>query len=217
MGWFIRTFYSSIGKKLIMALTGLFLCSFLSVHLMGNFQLFKNDGGAAFNHYSEFMSTNPLIRILEIGMVIGFALHIFDGIRLWLLNRSARPVGYAKNDAAANSTFFSRTMIYSGGIVFVFLAVHLKSFFVEHRVLGSELTMYQSVVQAFHDPVYSLFYVAALVLLGFHLNHGFQSAFQTLGMNHKKYTPLIKFLGLMFSILIPLGYATMPLYFLLTK
>lgn len=217
MGWFVRTFYSTIGKKLIMSLTGLFLCSFLLVHLTGNFQLFKNDGGEAFNHYSEFMSTNILIRILEIGLVVGFLLHIIDAIRLYILNKQARPIGYAKNQASANSTLTSRTMIYSGSLVLVFLVIHLRSFAIEHRVIGTDLTMYQSVVESFQQPVYAWFYVFAMVLLGLHLNHGFQSAFQTLGLNHKKYTPLIKTLGLLFSILVPLGYAIMPLYFLFTK
>ncbi|MBI2417790.1 MAG: succinate dehydrogenase cytochrome b subunit [Ignavibacteriales bacterium] len=217
MGWFFRTFYSTIGKKLIMSLTGLFLCSFLLVHLTGNFQLFKDDGGEAFNHYSEFMSTNILIRILEIGLFLGFALHMTEAFWLYFLNKRARPVAYAKNQASENSTLISRTMIWSGSIVLVFLLVHLKSFFFDHRIIGSELTMYQGVVQAFQDPLYSWFYVLAMVLLGFHLNHGFQSAFQTLGLNHKKYTPLIKTVGLLFSILVPLGYITMPLYFLFTK
>ena len=217
MGWFFRTFYSTIGKKLIMSLTGLFLCSFLLVHLTGNFQLFKDDGGEAFNHYSEFMSTNILIRILEIGLFLGFALHITEALWLYFLNKKARPVTYAKNQASENSTLTSRTMIWSGSIVLVFLVVHLKSFFIDHRIIGSELTMYQGVVQTFQEPLYSWFYVLAMVLLGFHLNHGFQSAFQTLGLNHKKYTPLIKTVGLLFSVLIPLGYATMPLYFLFTK
>ncbi len=215
MGWFTKTFSSSIGKKLIMSLTGLFLCSFLIVHLAGNFALFRNDNGEAFNAYSEFMSTNPIIRILEIGLALGFLFHMIDGITLYFANKKARPVQYKMNAAGENSTFTSRSMALSGTLIIVFLIVHLRSFFFAHRIVGVEETMYDTVVRAFTNPIYSGFYIFAMILLGLHLNHGFQSAFQTLGLNHKKYTPLIKKLGLLFSILVPLGYASMPIYFLI--
>jgi len=213
MRWITDFLNSSIGKKIIVSFTGIFLLSFLLVHLIGNLQLFKHDGGEAFETYSHFMSTNSIIRILEIGLVLGFGVHIFNTLRLTLENKRARPVAYAVNNPTANSSFTSRTMFYSGLLVLSFLLVHLKTFFFEHRVVGSELTMYQSVVEAFKDPLYGGFYVFAMILLGLHLNHGFESAFQTLGLNNKKYTPIIKAIGLLFSIIIPAGFASMPIYF----
>lgn len=213
MGWFLRFLSSSIGQKFVSGLTGLFLISFLLVHLAGNFQLFMNDNGVAFNAYSEFMSTNPIIRTLEIGLVLGFVFHMFIGTKLWLKNKAARPVAYAVRDANANSAWTSRSMFLSGLIIVVFLVIHLRSFFVETRFLGQH-DMYKLVVEAFKQPIYSGFYVFAMALLGLHLNHGFQSSFQTFGLLGKKYSPVIKGLGLAFAIIVPLLYAVIPLYFL---
>lgn len=220
MGWLSKTFTSSVGKKLIMAVTGLFLISFLIVHLSGNFLLLKNDNGAAFLQYSEFMKTNPVILVMEVVLFLGFIFHAFSGFRLALENKKARPVGYAVNRASENSSFFSRAMVWTGSIVFIFLVIHLKSFFIDHKVAGwlgttHEETLFQAAVSAFQNPLYTGFYVVAMVILGFHLNHGFQSAFQTLGLNHKKYTPLIEKLGLIYSIVVPVLFAYVPLYFLL--
>jgi succinate dehydrogenase / fumarate reductase cytochrome b subunit len=207
---------SSIGKKLIMGATGLFLCIFLVVHLSGNLLLFKNDDGAAFNQYSEFMSTNGLIRVMEIILFLGFAFHILDGLVLTLRNRSARPTRYIANSPSANSNWMSRNMGITGSIVFVFLAVHLNTFFVQQRLLETQESMYRAVVAAFQtgwNGWYWAFYLVAMILLGFHLNHGFQSAFQSLGLSHQRYTPLIEALGLLFSIIIPTGFAIIPIYF----
>lgn len=213
MSWFTKLITSTIGQKFISGLTGLFLISFLIVHLSGNFLLFKADEGAAFNTYSEFMSTNMLIRFMEIGLVVGFLLHIIVGIKLYFLNKSARPVNYAERNANANSSFFSRFMMGSGGIILIFLVLHVYTFAIRHRVLGVEGTMYDLVKTAFQDPIYTGFYIIAMFLLGFHLNHGFQSAFQTFGLEGKKYSPLIKFLSTAYAIIVPLLFATMPLYF----
>lgn len=219
MGLIKSTFSSSVGKKIIMAVTGLFLCSFLIVHLSGNFLLLKNDNGAAFAQYSEFMKTNPIILVMEVVLFLGFLFHIGDGIRLSLENKKARPIGYAVNRQSETSSFFSRTMIWSGSIVLIFLVIHLKTFFVDHKVMGwlgktHEHTLFESVVSAFQNPAYTGLYVVAMVLMGFHLNHGFQSAFQTFGLNHKRYTPLIKKTGTLFAIIIPALLAYIPLYFL---
>lgn len=209
-----KTFTYSVGKKLVMGATGLFLCLFLVVHLSGNLLLFLPDEGAAFNAYSDFMSHSKLIRLMEIILFLGFCFHIVDGVRLTRENKKARPVPYAVN-RQGGASWPSRTMGTSGAILFVFLVVHLNTFFVKHRLLRSEMTMYESVVEAFASPAYSLFYVVAMVLLGLHLNHGFQSAFQSLGFNHRRYTPLIQKFGVGFSVLVPLGFAAMPIYFLL--
>lgn len=208
-----KTFYSII-KKVIMSLTGLFLISFLVVHMSGNLLLFKDDGGAAFNAYAKFMSTNPIIGIMEYGLAAGFLFHIVDGFILWVQNRRARPVKYAVQKPSPASSFASRNMGISGSILLIFLVIHLKNFFVEHRVLGNETPMYDLVAQAFSNPYYSALYVAAMIGLGMHLAHGFSSAFQTLGLRHKSYFWLIRAVGLIFSIAVPAGFASMPIYFL---
>jgi succinate dehydrogenase / fumarate reductase cytochrome b subunit len=213
MSWINHLVASSVGKKLIMSLTGLFLCLFLVAHLAGNLLLLKNDGGGAFNQYAEVMSTNPLIRVAEVVLLFGFLFHLIDGIVLTLKNRRVRSVKYAVNRPSANSPWSSRNMGVTGSIVFVFLVVHLRTFVVEQRVLGLHESMYHSVKQAFENGAYSLFYVIAVVLLALHLNHGFQSAFQTLGINDRRYTPVLKRLGLAFSVLVPAGFILLPVYF----
>ncbi len=219
MSWLTKTFSSTIGRKVIMSLTGLFLCSFLVVHLIGNLQLFKNDGGEAFNVYSEFMGHNPVIRTLEIVLLLGFAFHIYEAWALYSRNRSARSVGYAVNHLDQNSNWSSRNMSLLGTVILVFLLVHLYNFFWRARFgdipadpRGNE-DLYAVVVESFQIWWYVLLYVIAQAALCFHLIHGFASAFQTLGLNHRKYTPAIKAVSYGFSILVCLGFAAMPLYF----
>jgi succinate dehydrogenase / fumarate reductase cytochrome b subunit len=220
MNWFTKTFSSTIGRKLIMAITGLFLCSFLVVHLVGNLTLFYQDGGEAFNIYSHFMANNPVIRTMEIVLVLGFLFHIYDALVLTRRNKAARPLGYAENHPQENSTWSSRNMGLLGTIILVFLLVHLWNFFVPARfgelegVPNAEYTnLYAEVVKAFKNPIYVALYVISMVALAYHLIHGFQSAFQSLGLTHKKYTPFIKTFGVAFSVLISLGFALIPLYF----
>lgn len=217
MKWVINALTSSIGKKIIMSFTGLFLVSFLVVHLSGNFSLFNNDGGAAFNAYSEFMSTNTVIRVMEIGLALGFLFHIIDSIILWMGQKRARGQRYEENNPAENSSFFSRYMIVTGIAVGLFLLLHLYNFFLPARILGSDHSMYDLVVEAFGNPVYSILYIIAMVFLSFHLMHAFQSAFQTLGWNNTKYFPVIKTIGVLYAIVVPLGFMTMPVYFLVQK
>lgn len=222
MSWFTRALSSTIGRKVIMSLTGLFLITFLIVHVSGNMLLFKNDGGEAFNLYAEFMTTSPLVRLLSIILYSGLILHIVYSIILTSINRSARPVGYKLAHPNQNSTWRSRNMGLLGTIIFVFLVIHLRTFWYEmhfgdvpvENYGGVEVkNLYAVVVEAFSQWWYVLFYLLALVGLAYHLAHGFWSAFQTLGMSHKKYTPFIKSLGLWFSILISVLFAAMPVYF----
>jgi succinate dehydrogenase / fumarate reductase cytochrome b subunit len=214
MGTLITFYNSSVGQKILAGLTGLFLCTFLVVHLSGNFLLFKNDGGKAFGTYSEFMSTNTGIRILEIGLALGFLAHIILGVITWISNRMARPARYAVNRAGENSELSSRVMFITGSTIFIFLVVHLRSFFVPTRFPGAiQPNMFELVKSAFQNPYYDGFYIIALILLGFHLRHGFQSAFQTFGLR-PGYNRLIDLVAIVFWLLIPIGYATMPLYFL---
>ena len=222
MNWFTKTFSSTIGRKIIMSITGLFLCSFLVVHLIGNLQLFKNDGGAAFNVYSHFMGTNPVIRTMEIVLLLGFLFHIYDAIVLTRKNKAARPVNYANNHPEENSPWSSRNMGLLGTVILVFLIIHLWNFFVPARFGGLEGVvvedveydnLYLRVVESFQIWWYVLIYVLAMVALAYHLIHGFQSAFQSLGLTHKKYTPFIQKFGYAFSVIVCLGFAIIPIYF----
>ncbi|WP_114778703.1 succinate dehydrogenase cytochrome b subunit [Botryobacter ruber] len=222
MNWFTKTFSSTVGRKIVMSITGLFLCSFLVVHLIGNLQLFNEDGGAAFNIYSRFMGTNPIIRTMEIVLLLGFLFHIYDAIVLTKKNKTARPVDYAVNRPQENSTWSSRNMGLLGTVILVFLIIHLWNFFVPARFGGLEgvvidnvhyENLYLKVVQSFQIWWYVALYVISMIALAYHLIHGFQSAFQTLGLDHKKYTPFIQAFGYAFSVIVCLGFAVIPLYF----
>ncbi|HVO75811.1 MAG TPA: succinate dehydrogenase cytochrome b subunit [Ignavibacteriaceae bacterium] len=216
MSWLIKFLESSIGKKFVMAATGLFIALFLIEHLIGNLLLLVNDNGKVYETFTEIMASNynlP-VRIIEIFLFLFFIYHSINGARLWWGNRLARGTNYKVNNPSENSSFFSRFMIWSGTIVFIFLVIHLKTFFFPYRFGNPGNSMYEGAVEAFSSPWYSGFYIIALVLLAFHLIHGVQSAFQTLGLNHKKYTPLIKKLGIIFSIVLCAGFALIPIYFL---
>jgi succinate dehydrogenase / fumarate reductase cytochrome b subunit len=204
---------SSLGKKILAGSTGLFLCAYLAVHAAGNLLLFKGDGGAAFDAFAETLPSFLIIRVIEIGLYAVFAVHIATGTYLRVVNRRARPRGYLVNKPEKNSSFSSRTMFLTGSIVFIFLVVHMKSFWYPSRFSSERpVSMYALVTAAFANPIYSAFYVWAMVLLAFHLRHGFQSAFQTFGLRSTKYAPLIEWAGMIFWLLIPAAFAAMPLY-----
>jgi len=204
---------SSIGKKVVMALTGLFLITFLIVHLGINLTLFA--GAASFNAASKFMATNGFIQVMQYVLALGFLFHIIEGIRLELKNRAARPVKYVVNKPSENSTFSSRNMIYTGVLILLFLILHLKDYFVPLKFYnkGGFATDYDLVVALFKNPLYTFIYVLAFILLGIHLSHGFQSAFQSIGANHPKYTPFIKKFGTIYSFAIAIGFSAIALYF----
>lgn len=214
---------SSIGKKILMGITGLFLVSFLLVHCFINALIFFNDGGETFNKGAEFMGTNWLIRSMEIVLFIGIIAHIALALKLTIDNRKARPIGYAVVNGGANSTWYSRWMGLLGTLILMFLIIHLKHFWVVSRftdhITSGEETLFQEMVEVFENPLIVVLYCLSMISLAYHLLHGFQSAFQSLGLNHKKYTPLIKSAGLAFSILIPLIFASMPvvMYFGIIK
>lgn len=209
----LRMFYSTVGRKLVMALTGLFLCTFLIEHLYGNLLLYKLDAGLAFNEYSAWMAGNIIIRTVEFGLFAGFLIHILDGLYLTLQNRRARPVRYAVSQQTGNSTWFSRNMGLTGSVILVFLVIHLKSFFFPHRVMHAENSMAYDVALAFQSNWYAALYIIAMVILGAHLNHGFQSAFQTVGANNKNYQKALRTAGSIFSLIIMIGFASFPIMF----
>lgn len=257
MSWLTKTLTSSIGKKILMALTGLFLCLFLAVHLIGNLQLFNNDGGYSFNKYAVFMTTFPLIKVISYVNYALILFHAFWGLYLTYQNRQARPSSYAYENKS--STWSSRNMAILGTVLLVYIVVHMADFWYEYHnghlpytqyvenlstgeVSASEMPadytqkvkvvetfneanktrtviykdLFKEVSQAFKNPLLVLFYILGMVAVAFHLIHGFQSSFQTMGLNNKKYTPLIKFIGVwVFGVLVPLGFAAMPIYFFL--
>ena len=198
-----------------MALTGLFLCTFLLEHLYGNILLYNNDGGEAFDEYSHSMVHNLLIRIVEVLLFAAIIVHAFQGIVLTRKNAAARPVNYAIKKDSETSSWFSRNMMLTGAFVLFFIVVHLYSFFVPYRISGLDegQAVSQLVKESFENGWYSLFYFVSVLLLASHLNHGFQSAFQTMGINNKKYSPLIKIGGTAFAVLIFLGFASFPVVF----
>jgi succinate dehydrogenase / fumarate reductase, cytochrome b subunit len=219
MSWIIKMLTSSLGKKLLMSLTGLFLISFLTIHLIGNLSIFKGDEGVSFNAYAAFMSTNPLIGTVSYLLYAGILLHVSVAIILYFQNKGARPVTYKVQQGSANSAWESRSMTLLGILILAFLFIHLKDFWWQYKHDGGYVfttdtegnrDIYKLVIEQFRTPFALISYLVGLVALFFHLKHGFWSAFQTLGLDHKKYTPLIKALGLIYAIVVPLGFAAMP-------
>jgi len=202
---------SSLTKKIVMAFAGLFLITFLLVHLGLNLFLLSDDP-SPFNKAAHFMASNPIIKIFELVLMGGFLLHILWGVILQIQNWLARPVRYKKT-AETQISFFSKYMIYTGGIIFIFLVIHFVNFYFVKLGLveGDHENFYGMAHELFQLGGYVVFYLVSLLILGFHLHHAFQSAFQTLGLNHETYTPLIKVIGLGYSIFVPAGYAIIPL------
>lgn len=213
---------SSIGKKIMMGLTGIFLITFLLVHCFVNALIFVNDGGETFNKGAEFMGTNWIIRAMEIVLFLGIILHVIQALVLTMENKKARPVAYQVPGGNVSSKWYSRWMGLLGTLILMFLIIHLKHFWVvtrftdhiahdEASALPGQETMFGEMKEVFEQLWVVILYCLAMISLAYHLLHGFQSAFQSLGLNHKKYTPMIKACGVVFSILIPLIFAAMPI------
>ncbi len=201
-----------------MGLTGLFLVSFLLIHCFLNSLIFINDGGLTFNEGAHFMGHNWIIRTMEIVLFLGIILHIIQALTLTIQNRKARPVTYAKYNGAANSSWYSRSMGLLGTLILIFLIIHLAHFWVKSRITGIPTVdangredLYAIMKTTFTHLWIVVLYCLSMISLAYHLLHGFQSAFQSLGLNHKKYTPLIKKTGVIFSIVLPIIFAAMPL------
>lgn len=214
-----RTF-SSITSKVVMALAGLFLLVFLAVHLGINLLLLVDDSGVAFSAAANFMGTHPVIRMMELVLFGGFALHIAFGFVVSIRNRKSRPIRYQYASRSETSPF-SKYMIHTGIIVLLFLALHLIDFyFVKLGLVApppgiDQHDFYHRAVLLFSDPLYSGLYLASLLFLGFHLNHALQAAIQTLGLNHTRYVALIKAASTLYAIIITGGFMTIPLHFTL--
>ena len=228
MNWFTKFLSSSIGQKVVMSLTGIFLMLFLVVHLIGNLQLLKDDGGEAFNTYAYFMTHNPLIKTVSYSLYAFILLHAWQGIALALKNRKARGnVRYAViYERSSERT--SRNMAWLGVIIFVFLILHLWQFWLKMK-LGvlppAEVAAYDHPVANLYIPVaeaysnlfYVIFYVICMIVVGLHLWHGFWSAFQTLGLNHRRYTPIIRAIGMVYSVGMAVGFSAIPVLMYLNR
>jgi succinate dehydrogenase / fumarate reductase cytochrome b subunit len=220
MSWFTNAMSSTIGRKVLMALTGLFLIIFLIVHLTGNLQLLSSDGGKSFNIYAKFMTSNPFIKSTSYLLYATFLIHIIWAIILSANNRKSRPVGYAVQPGNVSSSWSSRNMGILGTVILIFLVIHLRNFWYEMHWGGINKVSYDgveykdlyTVVNAsFAQWWYVALYTISMLGLMFHLFHGFKSAFQSLGVNHPKYTPLIKSVGYAIAIIIPALFAAIPI------
>ena len=250
---FKQFFSSTIGRKLIMSMTGLFLCLFLIVHLGGNLTLFAGDEGYTFNIYAHFMTHIPPVEIIAYGLYISILIHAFYALLLTTKNRQARPVKYAVSNQSP-AKWASLNMGLLGSIIFLFLVIHMSNFWARYmftegtyreyrkNLLTEEITsavyerpsphfeysvttegnteivrvkdLYAIVTHSFSLLWYVLLYLAAMAAVSYHMYHGFQSAFRTAGMVHKKYTPIIQFTGTwFFAVIIPVAFASMPIVF----
>ncbi len=220
-------FNSSIGKKLMMALAGLFLATFLLVHLGINLTLIIFEDPRIFNIAAHFMASNILIKVFEIVLFGGILLHIIYGLLLQLLNWIARPIVYKVSNPAQTS-FFSKFMIHTALIILVFLVIHLFDFYFKAKFGHghvAEITyngkLYHDlgtmVIEKFQILWVVISYIAFFLFLGFHLLHGFGSAFHTLGLTHRVYTPVIKSIGYIYTFIVVAGFIVIPLWIYLTR
>lgn len=216
-------FNSSIGRKFAMALSAFFLLIFLLQHFLINMlSVFSAD---MFNSVSHFMGTNPFIQFaMQPILIAGIVLHFVLGFILELQNKKARPIAYAKSNPSQNSSWMSRNMIWSGLVILAFLGLHFYDFWlpeITHKYVNAlpadETRYFGELAEKFHNPVRVGLYVVAFVLLMMHLLHGFQSAFQSMGANHRKYNGLIKGFGKVYAILIPLGFIFIAVYHFLNQ
>jgi succinate dehydrogenase / fumarate reductase cytochrome b subunit len=211
-----NAFSSSVAEKFLIALTGLALFLYLVVHLAGNALLFL--GPETFNGYAHMLITNPLVIPAEIGLAAIFVVHVYKTAVMWWHNRAARPDGYVRRRWAggpSRKSLASTTMIYTGAVVAVFVVLHVWAFKYGpyYQVEGEETRdLYRLVVEFFQSPLNVVFYEVCLVLLGFHLWHGFASAFESLGADEPRYTPRVLLLGKILAVLIAGGFVAIPLW-----
>jgi succinate dehydrogenase / fumarate reductase, cytochrome b subunit len=206
-----KILFSSISKKFVMALAGLFLLLFLPVHLVINLMLLKGNP-EPFNRAAHFMATFPVIKIVEVVLLLAIIIHITWGILLQIQNWFARPVGYAGGNKS-DTSFFSRFMIWTGASVLTFLVLHFCNFyFIKLGIVPGNPDDFYSVAHSlFKIPAYNYIYLTCFALLGLHLYHAFSSAFQTLGLNHRIWTPIVNVVAWIYAIALPAGFAFISL------
>ncbi|MCX5796663.1 MAG: succinate dehydrogenase cytochrome b subunit [Elusimicrobia bacterium] len=210
MRWLFDFLNSSMGKKVTVGLAGLCLVGFLVPHLCGNLILFW--GMPQFNAYAHFLQTNPLTPLAELGLLAIGLVHAIVTLYARWQNWQARPVAYEMSVSKGGRTIGSITMLYTAIMVALFLIVHVATFKYGWRSAFRDEELFQRVMEFFANPWMAAFYVLALAGLGLHLSHGFWSAFQTLGLDHPKYTPLIKIVGVLFAIVVAGAFAAIPIW-----
>jgi succinate dehydrogenase / fumarate reductase cytochrome b subunit len=211
MNWYLFIIGSSVGKKMLMAVTGLCLIGFLAVHLLGNFMAFA--GAAAFNDYAaKLHSLQPYLSVFNLGLAILGLIHIVIGTILFFDNLKARPEGYKVYKNPGGRTIGSNTMPYTGALILIFVISHLFKFTLVDK---SVTPIYQQMAAAFANPVWVLIYVVARVIVAVHISHGFWSMFQTLGLNHPRHMPLIMKVGLAVTLVFGIGFGILPIYLLI--
>jgi len=208
MNWIVQTLGSSVGKKLLMAVTGLGFIGFLIAHLAGNLSIYA--GRDAFNSYAEHLhSLGPLLNLAEIGLLALAVVHVFTGAVLFYQNWQARPARYHLYKTSGGRSIGSATMPYTGFLILLFVIFHLNNFsFVDK----TDTTIFEIVARSFQQPAYVILYVAAMIVVALHVSHGFWSLFQTLGASHPKYTPILTALGIVVSVVFAVGFGFIPLY-----
>ncbi|NTV57421.1 MAG: succinate dehydrogenase cytochrome b subunit [Deltaproteobacteria bacterium] len=209
MNWLVKTFSSSIGKKQVQAVTGLLFCLFVAVHLMGNLTIYA--GKESFLSYVDHLhSFEALVTVAEFGLIFFAVLHIGMGLYLFLENRRARPVAYAVDKSAGGRTIGSRTAPYTGALILVFVIFHLIRFRFVDKMTINDFTILSNTFAEF--GFWTLFYIAGVIVVAVHVSHGFWSGFQTLGLNHPKYMPVLERVGIIFSLIIGIGFASIPVF-----
>ena len=208
MHWFIDTLKSSVGKKLMMSVTGLGFCGFLAGHLGGNLTVYG--GKEMFLGYAEHLhALGVLLTIVEWGLLTFALVHVLTGLTLFYQNFKARPVRYKVNKRAGGRTLGSATMPYTGILLLLFVVMHLFNF---HFVDKTNTNIFAIISKAFANPLTVAIYIAAMIVAAIHVSHGFWSAFQTLGANHPKYMPAISALSLVVSLIFGFGFGLLPIY-----
>jgi succinate dehydrogenase / fumarate reductase cytochrome b subunit len=212
-----RVFSSSVGTKLLIGLTGILLVAYMVLHVAGNVLIFL--GRETFNEYSHVLVSNPLIVPIEIGLLLVFVVHIYKAITNWRSNKAARPIGYEKKERAGHTSrksLASSTMIGSGLVVLVFLIIHVKQFKFGTFYLasGSDTVrdLYRTEIEVFRNPVWVGLDVIGALLVGLHMRHGISSAFQSLGLDHPRYTRRIVAVGILVAAVIGVGLAIIPVW-----
>lgn len=215
----LKALKSQVGRKILTGITGIGLMLFIIGHLAGNLTLFGS--ADAFNEYTYALeSMGVLLYIVEAGLAFFFLLHAYIGISIWWNRRKARPEGYEKyqtKGGPSHQTWASRSMIFTGIVLLVFLVIHIDTFKLGETATivndGTQMRNLQAlVVETFQNPIYAFGYTFVMILLGFHLKHGFWSAFTSLTMKHKKYSAVIYSIGILFAILMAVGFLFIPLY-----
>lgn len=223
MASFLKALKSQVGRKILTGITGIGLIIFIIFHLIGNLKLFGAE--QAFNEYTYALeSLGWILYLMEAGLVVAFLLHAYLGVSIWLKRRKARPEGYAtyqSKGGPSHQTWASKSMIFTGIVLLVFLVIHIDTFkfgATDTIMLnGHEARdLKELVIATFQKPLYAFGYTAVMILLGFHLSHGFWSAFTSLSMKHNQYSTLIYTIGIIFAILMAVGFLFIPLYIYFT-